>query len=160
MPIPTSFRVIGSVWCGAVVLLIAGCSSNYYTANVNGEQKVYRVDEQGGKTLVYETDLQGKTTIHDPNDPRAKELVAAQEAAALNLKKTERLEVANYASKRQSNEPIYVDLAPAELDEQMLKAERAKGAVADQIRSEFVADPVIKLVERNQERSGLLKPHL
>lgn len=160
MAIPTSLRVIGSIWCGVVVLLIMGCSGNYYTANVNGEQKVYRVDEQGGKTLVYETDLQGKTTIHDPNDPRAKELVVAQEAAALNLKKTERLEEVNYASKQRSNEPIYVDLAPAELDEQMQKAERAKGAVADQIRSEFVADPVIKLIERNQERSGLLKPHL
>jgi len=141
--------------------MIVGCSGNYYTANVNGEQKVYRVDEQGGKTLVYETDLQGKTIIHDPNDPMAKQHVAAQEAAAeLNLKNAERPEKANHTSKRQSNEPIYVDLAPAELDEQMQKAERAKGAVADQIRSEFVADPVIKLIERNQERSGLLKPHL
>lgn len=161
MVIHTCLREIGFMCCAVVVLMIEGCSSNYYTANVNGEQKVYRVDDQGGKTLVYETNLQGKTTIHDPHDPMVKRQVVAQEAAAdLNLKKTERFEQANYASKRQSNEPIYVDLAPAELDEQMQKAERTKGAVADQIRSEFVADPVIKLIERNQERSGLLKPHL
>lgn len=154
-------RMIDSLWCAAAVLLIMGCASTYHTANENGEQKVYRVDEQGGRTLVYETDLQGKTTIHDPDDPMAKRQVVAQEAAGEpNLKKPERLDQGNHASKRQPNEPIYVDLAPAELDEQMQKAERAKGAVADQIRSEFVADPVIKLIERNQERSGLLKPHL
>ncbi|MDH4305040.1 MAG: hypothetical protein OEV53_13355 [Nitrospira sp.] len=161
MAIHTCRRMIGSVWCAAAVLLIVGCSNNYYTANVNGEQKVYRVDGQGGKTLVYETDLQGQTVVYDPNDPMAKRQIAAQEAAAgLNHRKAERLEESTSASKRQPNEPIYVDLAPAELDEQMQKAERAKGAVADQIRSEFVADPVIKLIERNQERSGLMKPHL
>ncbi len=161
MAIHTSLRVIGSVWCAAAVTLIVGCSHNYYTANVNGEQKVYRVDEQGGKTLVYETDLQGKTTIHDANDPMAKRQVASQEmAGGLNLKTNNRLAQSNNGSRRQPNEPIYVDLAPAELDEQMQKAERAKGAVAEQIRSEFVADPMIKLIERDQERSGLLKPHL
>lgn len=161
MTIQTCWQKIGSVCGAAAVFLIMGCSSNYYTADVNGEQKVYRVDEQGQKTLVYETDLEGKTTIYDFDDPMAKRQMAAQEAAvASHLKKTERSEQASSASKRQPNEPIYVDLALVELDEQMQKAERAKGAVADQIRSELVADPVIKLVERNQERSGLLKPHL
>ena len=161
MAIRTYLRMIGFLWSTVVVFMIGGCFSNYYTANVNGEQKVYRVNEQGGKTLVYETDLQGKTTIHDVNDPMAKRQVALQEVAGeLNLKKNERLDQANNGSKRQPNEPIYMDLAPAELDEQMQKAERAKGAVAEQIRSEFIADPMIKLIERDQERSGLLKPHL
>ncbi|MFO0699021.1 MAG: hypothetical protein U0236_07315 [Nitrospira sp.] len=161
MAIPTCFRMISSVYGAAALFLIVGCSSNYYTADVNGEQKVYRVGEQGEKTLVYETDLQGKTTIYDVDDPMAKRQMAAQEAALTsNLKKTERPEQASSTSKRLPNEPIYVDLGPVELDEQMQKAERAKGAVADQIRSELVANPVIKLVERNQERSGLLKPHL
>lgn len=138
------------VWCVVVVLMSGGCSSNYYTANVNGEQKVYRVDERGGKTTVY-----------DANDPMAKRQVASQEVAGeLNLKTNERLAQSNNGSRRQPNEPIYVDLAPAILDDQMQKAERAKGAVAEQIRSEFVADPMIKLIERDQERSGLLKPHL
>ncbi|MBH0209409.1 MAG: hypothetical protein HP495_13040 [Nitrospira sp.] len=161
MVIQTCLRMIGSACCAVTVLMIGGCSGNYYTANVNGEQKVYRVDEQGGKTLVYETDQQGKVTIYDANDPMAKRQVAAQEAAAnLSRKTTERPDQATNGVKRQSTEPIYVDLAPAVLDEQMQKAERAKGAVADQIRSEFVADPMIKLIDRGQERSGLLKPHL
>lgn len=153
-------RMIGLLWCAIVVLMIGGCSSNYYTAHVNGEQKVYRVDEQGGKTLVYEIDLQGKTTIHDANDPMAKRQVALQEGAGQLNQKNERVDQADNGSRRQPNEPIYVDLAPAVLDDQMQKAERAKGAVAEQIRSEFVADPMIKLIERDQERSGLLKPHL
>jgi hypothetical protein len=161
MAICTCLRMIGFLWCSVAVLMIGGCSSNYYTANVNGEQKVYRVDEQGGKTLVYETDLQGKTTIHDANDPMAKRQVAMHEAAGgHNLNNNEGLDQANNGLKRQPNEPIYVDLAPAELDEQMQKAERAKGAVAEQIRSEFVADPMIKLIERNQEQSGLLRRRL
>lgn len=157
MAIHTWSRRVGTLWCAAAGLLIVGCASNYHTANVGGEQKVYRVDHQGGKTLVYETDVQGRITIYDPEDPMAKRQAAAQEVA---MKKAEGLDPASSAGKRQPKEPIYVDLAPAELDEQMQKAERAKGAVADQIRSEFVADPIIKLVERNQERSGLLKPHL
>lgn len=161
MTIRPCLQMIGFLWCGVAMQMIGGCSSNYYTANVNGEQKVYRVDEQGGKTLVYETDLQGKTTIYDVNDPMAKRRIVSQEVVGeLNLKNNERLDQAKNGLKRQPNDPIYVDLAPAELDEQMQKAERTKGAVADQIRSEFVADPMIKLIERNQERSGLLKPHL
>lgn len=161
MAIRTCLRMMRFVWCVVVVLMSGGCSSNYYTANVNGEQKVYRLDERGGKTLVYETDLQGKTTIYDANDPMAKRQVASQEVAwEHNLKTNERLAQSNNGSRRQPNEPIYVDLAPAELDEQMQKAERAKGAVAEQIRSEFIADPMIKLIARDQERSGLLKPHL
>lgn len=161
MAIRTCLRKIGFLSCAVVVLMSGGCSNNYYTANVNGEQKVYRLDDEGGKTLVYETDLQGKTTIYDANDPMAKRQVASQEGAGdLNLKKNERPDHAKNGLKRRPNDPIYVDLAPAELDEQMQKAERTKGAVADQIRSEFVADPMIKLIERNQELSGLLKPHL
>lgn len=160
MRIHVNLRMIGSLCCAVILLMSGGCSSNYYTANVNGEQKVYRVDEQGEKTLVYETDQQGKLTIYDADDPMAKRQVAAQEAAGnLSRKTTERFDQVNNGSKRQLNEPIYVDLAPAELDEQMQKAERAKGAVAEQIRSEFVADPMIKLIDRDQERSGLLKPH-
>lgn len=161
MAIPTSLRVMGSVWCAAVVLLIVGCSRNYYTAKGNGEQKVYRVDERGGRTLVYETDPQGRTTVYDANDPMATRQVASQEVAGeVNRKTNERLAQSHNGSRRQPNEPISVDLAPAVLDDQMQKAERAKGAVAEQIRSEFVADPMIKLIERDQERSGLLKPHL
>lgn len=139
---------------------IAACSGGYYTANVNGEKKVYRVDEHGAKTLVYETDQNGKTTIHDTDDPMAKRQIAAQEIAEqLSAKRAEQLEQLSRAPKRQPSDPIYVSLAPPVLDAQMEKAERSKGAVAEQIRNEFEADPIIKLIEENRSQSGLLKPH-
>lgn len=153
-------RMISSVYITTAVFLVVGCSGGYYTANVNGEKKVYRVGEQGAKTLVYEIDQNGKTTIHDADDPMAKRQAAAQEMAAeLSTRKAEQLEELSRMPRRQVNDPIYVDLAPAVLDEHMQKAERAKGAVAEQIRNEFVTDPVIKLLDRSQTQSGLLKPH-
>ena len=139
-------RVLGMILS---VCFMAACSGGYYTANVNGEKKVYRVDDRGAKTLVYETDQNGKITIHDADDPMAKQQAASQETAAQPSR----------ASKRQPNNPIYVNLAPPVLDAQMEKAERSKGAVAEQIRSEFESDPVIKLMDEHQDRSGLLKPH-
>ena len=32
--------------------------------------------------------------------------------------------------------------------------------MAEQIRNEFQADPIIRLIEENRSRSGLLKPHV
>ncbi len=153
-------QITGSACCTTILLTIVACSGGYYTANVNGEKKVYRVDEQGAKTLVYETDQTGKTTIHDANDPMAKRQAAAQEAAEqLSAKQADQRAQSSQLSKRQPTDPIYVSLAPPVLDAQMEKAERSKGAVAEQIRSEFETDPVIKLIEQTQDRSGLLKPH-
>lgn len=145
----------------AVFFTIAACSGGYYTANVNGEKKVYRVDEHGAKSLVYETDQHGKTTIHDADDPMAKRQAAAQEIAEqLGTKRADQREQLSRMPKRQPNDPIYVSLARPVLDAQMEKAERSKGAVAEQIRNEFEADPIIRLMEENRSRSGLLKPHV
>lgn len=145
----------------AVFFTIAACSGGYYITNVNGGKTVYRVDEDGAKMRVYETDQNGKTTIHDADDPMAKRQAAAQEVAEqLGAKRAEQLEQLNRTPKRQPSDPIYVSLAPPVLDAQMEKAERSKGAVAEQIRSEFQADPIIRLIEENRSRSGLLKPHV
>src|SRR5215813_715199 len=63
-----------SASCIAVLCLsLAACSGGYYTSKVNREKKVYRVDEQGTKTLVYETSSDGHTTIHDTQDAMAKQ---------------------------------------------------------------------------------------
>ena len=154
-------QMTSSVCLTVALFIVAACSSGYYTANLNGGKQVYRVDEHGAKTLVYETDQDGNTTIHDANDPRAKQQVAAQEAAELlSVKRAGQLEQLSGMPKRQPNDPIYVSLAQPVLDTQMEKAERSKGAVAEQIRSEFETDPIIKLIEENRSRSGLLKPHV
>jgi len=153
-------HMTSSVCLALAVIMMVACSGGYYTANVNGGKKVYRVDEQGSKTLVYETDQNGHTTIHDADDPRAKQQVAAQEnAEQLSAKRAEQPEQLSRTLKRQPTDHIYVSLAQPVLDTQMEKAERSKGAVAEQIRSELEADPIIKLIEENHSRSGLLRSH-
>ena len=146
--------------CIAVLCLsLAACSGGYYTSKVNGEKKVYRVDEQGTKTLVYETNSDGHTTIHDSQDVMAKQQVAAQETAEqVRARKAAMLESLGSIPKRQPQDPIYVSLAPPVLDGKMQQAERPKGAVAQQIHNEFASDPIIKLVAGNQARAGLKNP--
>ena len=149
-----------SSYCIAVLCLsLAACAGGYYTSKVNGEKKVYRVDEQGTKTLVYETEPNGQTTIHDTQDPIAKRQVAAQETAEqIRAQKAAQLEILSAAPKRQPQDPIYVSLAPPILDGKMQQAEKPKGAVAQQIHNEFASDPIIKLVAGNQARAGLKNP--
>jgi hypothetical protein len=147
-------------YCVAVLCLaLTACAGGYYTSKVNGEKKVYRVDEQGAKTLVYETDSNGQTTVHDTQDPMAKRQVAAQEMAEqIRMKKAAQLGTLSAAPKRQPEDPIYVSLPPPVLDGKMQQAEKPKGAVAQQIRNEFASDPIIKLVEGNRNGAGLWKP--
>lgn len=156
-----AIRLIRSVGLAAACMTILACSNGYVTSNVNGEQKIYRVDGQGAKTLVYETDQTGKTTVHDADDPMAKQLAAAQTTAEeVGTRQTEPIAQLGQVSKRQPDDPIYVDLAPPVLDDNMQRAERSKGVVAEQIRREFVGDPIIKLTNEHRDRSGLLKPRL
>jgi hypothetical protein len=149
-------------FCLAVLYFaVTACAGGYYTSKVNGEKKVYRVDEQGTKTLVYETDPNGQTTIHDTRDPMTKRQVAAQEMAEqIRARKAAQIETLSAAPKRQSQDPIYVSLAPPVLDGKMQQAEKSKGAVAQQIRNEFAADPIIKLVEGIQNMARLWKPRV
>ncbi len=154
-------RIIRSAGLAAACVTILACSTGYVTSNVNGEKKVYRVDEQGAKTLVYETDQAGKTTIHDADDPMAKQQTIAQtRAGEVNAGQTEQRAQRSQVPKRQPDDPIYVDLAPPVLDDNMQRAERSKGVVAEQIRREFVGDPIIKLTDEHKDRSGLLRPRI
>ena len=151
-------NALSSLCIAVVCLALTACAGGYYTSKVNGEKKVYRVDEQGTKTLVYETDQKGQTTIHDAQDPIAKRQVAAQEMAEqIRAKKAEQIETFSAAPKRQPQDPIYVSLAPPILDGKMQQAEKPKGAVAQQIRKEFTSDPIIKLVDGNRNATGLWK---
>jgi hypothetical protein len=156
-----TMRLVRSASLTAACMTILACSTGYVTSNVNGEKKVYRVDEQGAKTLVYETDQTGKSTIHEADDPIAKQLVAAQATAEeVSAGQIEQQTQAGLIPKRQPDDPIYVDLAPPVLDDNMQRAERSKGVVAEQIRREFVGDPIIKLTDEHNDRSGLLRPRI
>lgn len=161
MPLEWSRRTnVATPLCiGVIYLALTACAGGYYTSNVNGEKKVYSVDEQGTRNLVYETDQNGQTTIHDAQDPLAKRQLAAQEMAEqVKARKAAQLEVLSDAPKRQPQDPIYVSLAPPVLDGKMQQAEKPKGAVAQQIRSEFTSDPIIQLVPGSQNTAGRSKP--
>jgi hypothetical protein len=157
---PYAIRMIRSTGLAAACVMILACSGGYYTSNVNGEKKVHRVDEQGAKTLVYETGQTGKTPIHDADDPMAKQHAIEQTRAEELSAKTEQRTQLSLAPKRQPDDPIYVDLAPPVLDDNMQRAERSKGVVAEQIRREFVGDPIIKLTDVHRDRSGILRPRI
>jgi hypothetical protein len=143
------------VW---LCLAIVACNGGYYTSNVNGEKKVYRVGEQGEHTLVYETDRDGNTTIHDPEDTIAKQQAASEELAERSrARKAEQLEGLDAGPKRGPQDPIYVNLAPPVLDGKMQRAERSKGAVAQQLRNEFMSDPIIQLIPATNGATGFGK---
>lgn len=145
-----------SSYCVAVLCLaLTACAGGYDTSKANGEKKVHGVKEQETKTLVYETDSNGQATVHDAEDPMAKRQVAAQELSdQMRARKAEQLEALSTTPKRQPQDPIYVSLAPPVLDDKMQQAEKPKGAVAQQIRSEFVSDPIIQLVPGSKNADG------
>ena len=137
-----------------VCLALTACAGGSYSSKVNGEKKVYRVDEQSAKSFVNETDQDGKTTNHNAQDAKAKRQVPDRHMAEqLRAKKAEQLEGSSFTPRRQPNDPIYVNLIPPVLDSKMQQAEKSKGAVERQIRSEFISDPIIKLVEGDRSSS-------
>ncbi len=82
---------------------------------------------------------------------------AAQEIAEQSReKKALQIEALRAVPKRQSQDPIYVSLVPPILDSKTQQAEKPKGAVAQQIHKELTSDPIIKLVDDNQEVAGLM----
>jgi hypothetical protein len=141
----------------AVVFSLLACGAGYRTVIVNGEKKVYKVDEEGNRTLVYQVHKDGTTVVHDEKDPMYQQH-RAEERRVEEGKKAEvaRLERIKHAPKRRAGAPIYVALHATELGESMKKAEHTRGAVDEQIRKEFTSDKVIKLVNRKDlEREEL-----
>ena len=63
----------------AAILALGGCAGGYHTTKINGNEKVYRTDEQGNKQLVYEVDRDGNTVVHDASDPMYKRYQAEQQ---------------------------------------------------------------------------------
>jgi hypothetical protein len=66
----------------------------------------------------------------------------------------DRIETIKQAPKRRPNDPISVYLHQIELDEQLSRTERTKGAIFDQIKKEFEQDPIIRLVSKDKVKKG------
>jgi len=141
------FRRVASICIALSLVVVFGCGAGYRTSVKNGHETVYYVDEEGNKRLIYEIAKDGTVTIHDENDPKAKELIAQQErnakAEALEEERIARIE---QAPKRQPDDPIFVALYDVELDENLEQAQHSEGAVNEQIRGEFDKDPIIRLI--------------
>lgn len=131
-----------------VCLAMTACTGGTNTS------KVYRADGQGSKAVANETDYDGQTSTQDTQDSKAKRQVPAQQITEQRrTKKVEQIEGLSIAPKRRPNDPIYVSLVPPVLDSKMQEAEKSKGSVERQIRSEFTSDPIIKLVEGDRSSS-------
>ena len=136
-----------------LVLQLVGCGAGYRSSTSNGHEKVYRVDEQGNKTLVYEVAKDGTVTIHDENDPRAQQVIAAQQRADMVREaEADRIERIMMAPKRATDDPIFVALHQTQLDDGLQEAQHSDGAVFTEFRKHFETDPVIELVSEEDMR--------
>jgi len=133
----------------AAVLALSACAGGYHTTKVNGNEKVYRTDDQGNKQLVYEVDRDGNTVVHDASDPMAKQhQVAHQRQLNMQALEAQRIERLKQAPKRRHTDPIFVNLHAVKLGDKLKKAQHSKDAVDKQVRAAFKSDKVIRLVSK------------
>ncbi len=138
----------------AFVFSVSGCTAGYRTSTTNGHEKVYRVDEDGNKTLVYETAKDGTVTIHDESDPKAQQVMQAQAALEKSeLANLERLERIETAPKRKPGEPIRVILYDIELEPKLAEAQHSDDAIYKEVAQHFHNDDIIRLVSGNNSTS-------
>jgi len=89
------------------------------------------------------------TVANNVDVPAADENPAvAQEVAEVS--QAEPADVVAVVPKRDPNDPIFVNLAAPVLDSKMRKAEKPKGAIAQHLRNEFSADPIIQLIPESK----------
>jgi hypothetical protein len=130
-------------------------AGGYRTSTRNGHEKVYRVEEDGSKTLVYEIAKDGTVTIHDETDPRAQKLQEAQRRAEMSLAAdAERLERIKAAPKRKPGAPILVALHKTELGPKLKESQHSEGAVFEEVYKNFRNDDVIRLVESSKMQAN------
>jgi hypothetical protein len=129
-------------------VFVVGCAAGYRTSTRNGHEKVYKVDDEGNKNLVYEVAADGTLTVHDESDPRAQQMLAAQDhQVQLQVLEEERIARIKEAPKRAASDPIRVVLHQMNVDEKLSQAQHTEGAIEEQFRKEFAGDKIIRIVE-------------
>lgn len=141
--------------CSAVLscLGLNACAGGNATSMNTNDPTTSVVEERSPKAQVARQDKTTTTTPQAQLDRGAKRAGASEQARAARPKKADQAKPTAESPKRQPQDPIYVSLAPPILDEKMQQAETPKGAVTEQIRSEFKADPVIILVKSRRSES-------
>jgi len=131
-----------------VLAFLAGCAGGYQTSTRNGHEKVYKVGEDGNKSLVYEVSPEGVLTVHDETDQRAQQMLEAKRKMEQSqLADADRLERIEQAPKRAADDPIRVLLHEIELSPELAGAQHEEGAAARQYHGEFQDDGLIHLVD-------------
>ena len=143
--------------------LISGCMAHYSSTRVGGEETLYHVDGNGNKSKVYTTHKDGSVEIHDPNDPKAQELIARREFGKMLQEKAAERErqrrIAQQerdahimaAKKRNPATPIYVRIHETELGPKFKEAEKPKGVVSKTIAEKINAHRLIRNVNRDAD---------
>jgi hypothetical protein len=108
-------------------LAVAACAGGDYASTDNGENSVAR-QQQDAQTMGQQT----------------------------QVNEADRSDLLNTKPLRGPQDPIYVNLASTVLDKKMQEAEKPKGAVAQQIRKELSADPVIQLVSGTKKAASIV----
>jgi len=130
-------------------------AGGYRTSTRNGHEKVYRVEEDGSKTLVYEVAKDGTVTIHDETDPRSQQMQEAQRLQEMSLAADlERIERIKVAPKREPGAPIFIALYETELDAELEEVQHSDGAVFEEVQKHFINDNVIRLVSNSQMKAS------
>jgi len=131
----------------AALVWVVGCAAGYRTTTTNGHEKVYKVDDDGKKSLVYEVAKDGTLTVHDDTDPRAQEMLAAKaQQEHMSALEEERIARIREAPKRAADDPIRVILHPMDIQEELSQAQHTEGAIESQFREEFAEAGIIRVV--------------
>lgn len=158
-------RCKGQMVMVAVLLsfIISGCMAHYSSTRVGGEETLYHVDENGNKSKVYTTHKDGSVEIHDPNDPKAQELIvqrefgkrlqqkAAERERQRRIAQQERDARIMAAKKRNPATLIFVRIHETELGPKFKEAERPRGVVSKTIAEKIDAHRLIRNVNRDAD---------
>ena len=143
--------------------MISGCMAHYTSTRAGGQETLYHVDENGNKSRVYTTHKDGSVEIHNPNDPKARELIAQREYGKRLQEKAaererQRLQARQErdarimtAKKRNPAAPIYVRIHETELGPKFKQAEKPKGVVSKTIAEKIDAHRLIRKVNRDAD---------
>jgi hypothetical protein len=127
--------------------LFAGCHGEPYASSSKADALAARPNVQEKPAAIGMPEKSAASAVSESPSPADKQMgVPTDTAERMKAKREEQFAAFKRGPKRQPTDPIYVSLVQPVLDGKMQQVEKSKGAVSDQLRSEFVSHPVITLV--------------
>lgn len=110
--------------------------AHYTSTRIGGEETLYHVGGNGNKSKVYTTRKDGSVEIHDPNDPKAQELIAQREYAKMLQEKAAERD----RQRRQAQE---------ERDARIMAVKMVAFVVEATVRSNYLSKDVYTIEEKD-----------